>query len=92
MSLQLQEKLAKLPNWTWDDKKKIKEDLQWEEGLENLRRRMAANRNRLPSQRSASKDDKQAFNFAVRRRVEYKKGTLRADKIAALEDIEGWRW
>ena len=72
--------------------KKNTEALQWEEGLEHLRRRMAGNKNRVPAQRSSSTDDKTASIFAMNRRREYKKGTLRADKIAALENIEGWRW
>jgi hypothetical protein len=92
LSLQLQEKLAKLPNWTWDDRKKNTEDRQWEEGLEHLRRRMAGNGNRIPSQRSSSTDDKKMYKFAMNRRSEYKKGKLRADKIAALEEIDGWQW
>ncbi len=53
---------------------------------------MAKNGNRIPTQRSSSASDKQAASFANNRKKEYKKGTLKADKVTALEEIDGWKW
>jgi hypothetical protein len=53
---------------------------------------MAGNGNRIPSQKSSSASDKRAAKFANHRKTEYKKGTLKADKVAALEEIDGWKW
>ena len=50
-------------------------DLQWDEGLDNLRRSMAANRNRIPSRKSSSASDKYASVFAINRKTEHNKGT-----------------
>ena len=92
LSLQLQEKLAQLPNWSWDDRKKNKENSQWDEGLANLRQCMAKNGNKIPSRKSSSASDKRASIFAMHRKTEYKKDTLKADKVTALEEIDGWKW
>ena len=53
---------------------------------------MAGNRNKIPSRQSSSPSDKRASIFAKKRKADYKKGTLKADKVAALEEIDGWTW
>ena len=53
---------------------------------------MAGNGNRIPSQQSSSPSNKRAAIFAKDRKKDYKKGTLKADKVAALEEIDGWKW
>ena len=83
LSPEMQDKLAKIRSWSWDGK-----PCQWKEGLENLRRCMAANSNKVPTQRSVNDADKQAAIFAMNRRQEYKEGTLSKEMQDMLTKIE----
>lgn len=77
--------LAALPGWTWERR----EDPFWAY-LEKLQEVVASGHG-IPAPRFVI-DDVKLGNFVDRVRQSYRKGTLDADKVAALEAVAGWSW
>ena len=77
--------LEAVPGWRWEA-----ED-PWPANLERLKRFVADNNGRLPKKNECS-EGHQTGAWCGRQRKFKKKGVLRADRVAQLEAVPGWRW
>lgn len=76
---------GQVPGWLWN-----RLDNVFEKNLEALAA-FVAEHQRTPSQRETW-GDVRVGAWCNKRRLQYKAGTLAADRVAALEAIPGWWW
>lgn len=76
---------SQVPGWLWN-----RLDNVFEKNLEALVAFVTAN-GRTPTQRETW-EDVRVGAWCNKRRLQYKAGTLAADRVAALEAVPGWWW
>lgn len=86
------EELERLPGWSW---RPVEE--AFERNLEAMACWLAAHPGCWPQRRSAKRTDSDDIErrlaiFAMHQRDRHRAGTLRGDRVAALESIPGWSW
>lgn len=83
----LAERLSALPGWTWTDTA----DERWELGLRAVRS-YAVTHGTADVSADAEVDGFRVGQWVARCREDHRAGSLSSIRIAALEDLPGWRW
>jgi len=80
------ETLEALPNWSWST-----HDDQWQRGWDSLNVYVSREGDSLVRQ-DHLEDGFALGKWVHGRRVAYRKGSLRPDRVTALESLPGWTW
>lgn len=67
-------------------------DVQWQQTWTDCFNFVWENEGRFPNKRSSDAEETRLGKWVARQRENYRKGKLTAERITALEEIEGWVW
>jgi len=87
LSSKKQKALEKIPNWVWDAL-----EAAWQGGFKHLLAYIKRTGKTVLPAKYVTEDGYKLESWVVRQRIEYRRGTLTANRQKALEKVPGWTW